>query len=189
MVSDCIAESITCSLSVIITERDLNIDNQIIVEDSHAAYSLMCANWFNNPADKMKLIGVTGTNGKTSVTYMLKTILEANSEKVGLIGTIQNIINDEVFEAKNTTPDAFELNQMFAQMLECGTTCVVMEVSSHALEQCRVYNMNFEAAIFTNLTQDHLDYHLTMENYLEAKKKLFKMCKIAILNSDDEYQR
>ncbi|MBR6509736.1 MAG: UDP-N-acetylmuramoyl-L-alanyl-D-glutamate--2,6-diaminopimelate ligase [Clostridia bacterium] len=175
--------------SVIVTERDLNIDNQIIVEDSHAAYSLMCANWFSNPADKLKLIGVTGTNGKTSVTYMLKTILEANGEKVGLIGTIQNIINGEVFEAKNTTPDAFELNHMFAQMVECGTTCAVMEVSSHALEQCRVYNLNFEAAIFTNLTQDHLDYHLTMENYLEAKKKLFKMCKIAILNSDDEYYK
>ena len=175
--------------SVIVTERDLNIDNQIIVEDSHAAYSLMCANWFSNPADKLKLIGVTGTNGKTSVTYMLKTILEANGEKVGLIGTIQNIINGEVFEAKNTTPDAFELNRMFAQMVECGTTCAVMEVSSHALEQCRVYNLNFEAAIFTNLTQDHLDYHLTMENYLEAKKKLFKMCKIAILNSDDEYYK
>lgn len=175
--------------AVIVTEHDLNIDNQIIVKDTHAAYSLMCANWFSNPADKLKLIGVTGTNGKTSVTYMLKTILEANGEKVGLIGTIQNIINDEVFEAKNTTPDAFELNRMFSEMVECGTTCAVMEVSSHALEQCRVYNLNFEAAIFTNLTQDHLDYHLTMENYLEAKKKLFKMCKIAILNSDDEYHK
>ena len=173
--------------AVIIAERDTGCENQIIVPDTHAAYSEICAAWFSNPAKKLKLIGVTGTNGKTSVTYMMKKILEAAGEKVGLIGTIQNMIDDKVFEAKNTTPDAYELNALFADMLNAGCTYAVMEVSSHALEQCRVYNLDFDAAIFTNLTQDHLDYHVTMENYLEAKKKLFKMCKVAVINSDDEY--
>lgn len=173
--------------SVVITERDLGLENQIIVEDSHAAYSEICANWFGRPADKLKLIGVTGTNGKTSVTYMIKKILEASGEKVGLIGTIQNMICDNVIEAKNTTPDAYELNALFADMVNAGCSYAVMEVSSHALDQCRVYKLNFEVAIFTNLTQDHLDYHITMENYLDAKKKLFRMCKVAIINSDDEY--
>ncbi len=173
--------------AVIVAERDTGCKNQIIVEDSHVAYSTICANWFGNPAEKLKLIGVTGTNGKTSVTYMIKKILEATGEKVGLIGTIQNMIGNTVVEAKNTTPDAYELNSIFADMAEQGCSYAVMEVSSHALEQCRVYNLTFEAAIFTNLTQDHLDYHITMENYLNAKKKLFKMSKVAIINSDDEY--
>jgi len=173
--------------AVIIAERDTGLKNQIIVEDSHAAYSEICANWFSRPADNLKLIGVTGTNGKTSVTYMIKKILEAAGEKVGLVGTIQNMICDKVIETENTTPDAYALNELFAEMVKSGCSYAVMEVSSHALEQCRVYNLNFEAAIFTNLTQDHLDYHITMENYLNAKKKLFKMCKVAIINSDDEY--
>lgn len=173
--------------AVIITERDLGLASQIIVEDSHAAYADMCAKWFGNPAKALKLIGVTGTNGKTSVTYMLKKILETAGFKVGLIGTIQNMICDEVIATENTTPNAYDLNSLFALMKAKGCTNVIMEVSSHALDQCRVYNLNFEVAMFTNLTQDHLDYHKTMENYLAAKKKLFKMCKTAVVNSDDEY--
>lgn len=175
--------------AVIVAEEDTGLPNQIIVENTHAAYADICAKWFGSPADSLKLIGVTGTNGKTSVTYILKKILESFGEKVGLIGTVQNMICDEVYEAKNTTPNAYELNSLFAQMKEKGCTYAVMEVSSHALDQCRVYNLNFEVAMFTNLTQDHLDYHKTMENYLEAKKKLFKMCKIAVINSDDEYAK
>lgn len=173
--------------AIIICEKDLGIENQIIVKNTHAAYADMCAKWFGNPADNLKLIGVTGTNGKTSVTYMLKKILESAGHKVGLIGTIQNMICDEVIATENTTPNAYDLNSLFALMKSKGCTYVIMEVSSHALDQCRVYNLNFDVAIFTNLTRDHLDYHLTMENYLEAKKKLFKMCKIALINSDDEY--
>ncbi len=173
--------------AVIIAERDLGIKNQIIVTNTRLAYSDMCAKWFSNPADSLKLIGVTGTNGKTSVTYMLKKILEAAGHKVGLIGTIQNMIGDEVIASKNTTPNAYELNSLFALMKAQGCTYVIMEVSSHALDQYRVYNLTFEEAVFTNLTQDHLDYHVTMENYLEAKKKLFKMAKKAVINIDDEY--
>ncbi|MBO5021625.1 MAG: UDP-N-acetylmuramoyl-L-alanyl-D-glutamate--2,6-diaminopimelate ligase [Clostridia bacterium] len=173
--------------AVIVAERDLGLSSQIIVEDTHAAYAEICANWFGNPAKSLKLIGVTGTNGKTSVTYMLKKVLEAAGYKVGLIGTIQNMICDEAIATENTTPNAYDLNSLFALMKAKGCTYVIMEVSSHALDQCRVYNLDFEVAMFTNLTQDHLDYHVTMDNYLAAKKRLFKMCKTALINSDDEY--
>ncbi len=173
--------------AAIIAERDLGLEIQIVVPDTHAAYADLCAKWFGNPAESLKLLGVTGTNGKTSVTYMMKKILENAGYKVGLIGTIQNMIGDEIIAAHNTTPNAYELNSLFALMKAKGCTYVIMEVSSHALDQSRVYRLNFEAAMFTNLTQDHLDYHITMENYLATKKKLFGMCKTAIINSDDQY--
>ncbi len=173
--------------SVVISQQKTGVANEIIVSDTRDVYANMCAKWFGDPADSLKLIGVTGTNGKTSVTYMLKGILEAAGHKVGLIGTIQNMVGDEIIETKNTTPGVYELNRLFSVMKEKGCSYVVMEVSSHALDQKRVCNLTFDAAIFTNLTQDHLDYHITMENYLEAKKKLFSMCKTAIVNSDDEY--
>ncbi len=175
--------------AVIICERDLGLENQVIVENSRAAYAEISANWFSNPAKDLKLVGVTGTNGKTSVTYMMKAALEKVGEKVGLIGTIQNMVGDRVIESRNTTPDVYELNYLFDIMRKEGCTYVVMEVSSHALDQCRVYNLQFEVAVFTNLTQDHLDYHITMDNYLEAKKRLFRMCKTAVINSDDEYSQ
>ncbi len=184
---DYVKQALQQGASVVVCQRDLKLPNQIIVEDTHAAFAIMCANWFGNPADNLKLIGVTGTNGKTSVTYMLKNILEAEGYKVGLVGTIQNMIGDEIIPTSNTTPNAYDLNSLFLLMKEKGCTYVIMEVSSHALDQCRVYNLDFEVAMFTNLTQDHLDYHITMDNYLEAKKKLFSMCKTAVINSDDEY--
>lgn len=173
--------------AVVITEHKMDVDNEIVVSDTRELYADMCSRWFGNPADSLKLIGVTGTNGKTSITYMLKSILEHAGHKVGLIGTIQNMIGSEVIETKNTTPGVYELNRLFSLMKENGCDYVVMEVSSHALDQKRVCALTFEAAIFTNLTQDHLDYHITMENYLMAKKRLFTMCKTAIVNSDDEY--
>lgn len=173
--------------AVIVCEKDLGIENQIIVEDTKRIYADMCAKWFGSPAKDLKLIGVTGTNGKTSTTYMLKCIIEAAGHKTGLIGTIQNLVGDEVLPAKNTTPGIYELNELFAKMKHAGCEYVLMEVSSHALDQQRVCGLQFDVAIFTNLTQDHLDYHKTMENYLEAKKKLFTMCKTAVLNMDDPY--
>lgn len=173
--------------AVVITERKIGLPNEVVVSDTHTTYADMCANWFGRPADSLKLIGVTGTNGKTSITYMLKCVLEAAGHKVGLIGTIQNMIGDEVIPTKNTTPGVYELNRLFSLMRDKGCEYVVMEVSSHALDQKRVCNLCFEVAVFTNLTQDHLDYHITMDNYLNAKKELFKMCKTAIVNSDDKY--
>lgn len=173
--------------AVIVVERDLGIENQLVVDDTHTAYAVMSANWFDNPGKKVKLIGVTGTNGKTSVTYLIKTALEKCGERVGLVGTIQNMIGEQTLASRNTTPDAYELNSLLSLMVKAGCTCVVMEASSHALHQKRIFGMEFEVAVFTNLTQDHLDYHKTMENYLEAKRCLFKMCKTAVINADDEY--
>ena len=173
--------------SVIFCEKDLGLENQIIVEDTKAVYSTLCAAFFGNPSKQLKLIGVTGTSGKTSTTYMIKSLLEKQGKKVGLIGTIQNIIDKEILPAKNTTPDAYELQSLFSLMLKAGCEYVVMELSSYALDQKRVYGEEFECAIYTNLTQDHLDYHITLENYLQAKLKLFKMAKKAVVNIDDEY--
>lgn len=171
--------------AVIIAEQDIGAENQIIVSDTHKAYAEMCANWFGNPTKSLTIVGVTGTNGKTSITYMLKSILEQNGAKVGLIGTIQNMIGGEVFEAKNTTPGIYELQELFSKMRDAGCAYVIMEVSSHALDQGRVEGISFDLALFTNLTQDHLDYHKTMENYLLAKRKLFENCKTAVINFDD----
>jgi len=173
--------------AAIVTERDLELPNQIIVPDSRIAYSTAAANFYGNPAKKLKLIGITGTNGKTTITYLIKHILEHAGKPAGLIGTIHNEIGDMVIPAKYTTPDPMQLHAMLARMAEAGCEYVVMEVSSHALDQKRVHGLGFECAVFTNLTQDHLDYHKTMENYYNAKKLLFSMCKTAVVNIDDEY--
>lgn len=173
--------------AVVIAERDLNLENQIIVDDTHKVLAEMCGNWFGNPQNKLRVIGVTGTNGKTSVCYMLKKIFEHCGYKTGLLGTVQNMIGDEVYPSKNTTPGIFELYSLFAKMVDASCEYVVMEVSSHALDQRRVEGVRFASAIFTNLTQDHLDYHGTMEKYFEAKKLLFTFCDSAVVNFDDEY--
>lgn len=170
----------------VVVERDMGLDNQILVENSRAVYSLICANFFGNPADKLKLIGITGTNGKTTTTFLIKQILENIGKKVGLIGTVQNMICDEVYPAKYTTPDPYELQRLFCEMVKAGCEYVVMEVSSQALAQGRVNGLRFKIGAFTNLTQDHLDYHKTWENYFEAKKILFKNCDIAVTNADDK---
>ncbi len=159
----------------------------IIVSDTRLALALMAKAYFNNPMKKKALVGVTGTNGKTTVTNLFKTIYEATGKVMGLIGTNNNMIGDEVFEAERTTPESLELYELFDYMAGRGADGVVMEVSSHALELKRVGGCEFETAVFTNLTQDHLDFHETMENYFAAKSKLFDMCKNAVINIDDEY--
>ena len=170
----------------VVVEHDLGLENQIIVENSRAVFSPICSNYFNNPADKLKLIGLTGTNGKTTTTFLIKQILENIGKKVGLIGTVQNMIGDEVYPAKYTTPDPYELQKLFSQMVAAGCEYCVMEVSSQALAQGRVNGLRFALGAFTNLTQDHLDYHKTWENYFNAKKLLFENCDIAVTNADDE---
>ena len=174
---------------LIVCEKDMGVQNQIIVPDSKKAYALLCANLFDNPARKMKMIGITGTNGKTTSTYLIKDILEQQGKKVGLIGTIQNMIGYQEIPAKYTTPQAYELNVLLNQMYKSGCEYVVMEVSSMALVQQRLYGIQFDVAIFTNLTQDHLDYHKTMEEYFKAKCILFENSKNIIVNVDDEYGR
>ncbi len=171
----------------VVTKADFGFENTVIVETPSESYAQIAANWFSNPADDLCLLGVTGTNGKTSVTYMLKAILEQTGEKVGLIGTNQNLIGQKVIPSINTTPNPYYLNELFYEMKQSGCKYVVMEVSSHSLIFNNVFGLNYEVAMFTNLTQDHLDFHGSMENYLDAKKKLFKMCKRAVINADDKY--
>lgn len=159
----------------------------ILVGDTRRAYALACANYFDNPARRLRLIGITGTNGKTTTTTLVKEILEANGHKTGLIGTIANMAGARVLPAHLTTPEPFEFQQILRAIADEGCEFAVMEVSSQALDQERVAGCQFEIALFTNLTQDHLDYHKTMENYLHAKQKLFSMCDLGIINVDDNY--
>lgn len=155
------------------------------VPSSRRALAQMAANYFDHPADSMTMVGITGTNGKTTTTYLLKTILESQGCKVGLIGTNQNMIGDEILETERTTPESFELQRLFAQMRDAGCSHVLMEVSSHSLVLDRVYGIEFAVGAFTNLTQDHLDFHKTMEAYRAAKALLFHQCKTGVMNQDD----
>ncbi len=158
----------------------------ILVASDRLALAQLGANYYGNPAKSMQLIGITGTNGKTTGTYLLKHILEETLHaKVGLVGTIQNMIGDEVLETERTTPESYELQALFRQMLDAGCTHVIMEVSSHALVLDRVAGVRFETGIFTNLTQDHLDFHKTMEEYRKAKSLLFSISRNGVVNADD----
>lgn len=171
----------------VLVQRDLGLEGQIIVPDVREAMSRICENFHHSPLADMKLIGVTGTNGKTSTTIILKQILEQLGHKVGLIGTISNMIGDEVIESAYTTPDTCELHALFARMRDAGCDVCVMEVSSFAIEQGRVAGITFDTACFTNLSQDHLDVHGTMEVYFEIKQRLFSMCRRAVVNIDDRW--
>lgn len=156
------------------------------VAASRRALSLVSANWFGHPADAMTMIGVTGTNGKTSVTTILKSVLEKTcGAKVGLIGTIQNMIGDLEMPTERTTPESYEVQKLFAEMRDAGCTHVVMEASSHALYLDRLAGVQFQVGAFTNLTEDHLDFHKTMDAYREAKQILFTQCDTGVFNLDD----
>lgn len=158
------------------------------VENSRRALAVLGANFYGHPAEQMTMVGITGTNGKTSSTYLLKAVLEqALGAKVGLIGTNQNMIGQEVLPTERTTPESFELQGLFARMRDAGCTHVVMEVSSHALALDRVYGVPYAVGAFTNLTQDHLDFHKTMEDYCDAKALLFRRCTVGVVNGDDPW--
>lgn len=175
---------------VIVCEDLLDIEENITVirvNDTRKALAVMGANYYDNPSKKMKIIGVTGTNGKTTSAFMVKTILEEEGKKVGLIGTIANYIGSKKIDTERTTPESLELQELFKEMVDAGCEYCVMEVSSHSLALDRVYGIEFEAGIFTNLTRDHLDFHKTFENYFDAKFKLFDNSKIKITNVDNEY--
>lgn len=173
--------------AAVICERPPQTEMPYIqVKNARLALALASANYFGRPAERMKVIGVTGTNGKTTTTYLLKHLLEqARSAKVGLVGTIQNMIGPQAIETERTTPESYELQKLFAQMVQAGCTHVVMEVSSHALVLDRVAGIHFDVGMFTNLTQDHLDFHKTMEEYRNAKAILFQNCDIGVYNADD----
>ena len=169
----------------ILTERDLHCEKQIIVENTRKAYSCIASNFYDNPAKELKLIGVTGTNGKTSTAFFIRNMLNNQGVKCGLIGTIENDSGDDIAQSVLTTPEPMELQNLFRKMVDNGCEYCVMEVSSQALSQKRVYGLEFEISILTNITIDHLDYHITMENYIDSKLELFKNSKKAIVNIDD----
>lgn len=179
------ADMLKKGAAAVICEYSLGLKKEVVVRNTRSAYAIMCANFFSNPAEELKLIGLTGTNGKTTSTYLIKSLLESAGKKVGLIGTMQNMIGDEVFETSYTTPTSYELQSLFRKMVDAKCEYCVMEVSSQALAQGRVDGLHFAVAVFTNLTQDHLDYHGSMENYRAAKKLLFKRADVAIINKDD----
>ncbi|MCR5729437.1 MAG: UDP-N-acetylmuramoyl-L-alanyl-D-glutamate--2,6-diaminopimelate ligase [Ruminococcus sp.] len=182
------AEMLEKGAAAVVCEHDLGLgDRQIITDNSRKFYGQLCAAWFGHPEKKLKMIGVTGTNGKTTITNVIKHILMSTGHKTGLVGTIQNEIGDEVFHTNNTTPMTFEFMSLLDQMVKAGCEYVVMEVSSFGLVQNRIGTSWFDIAVFTNLTQDHLDYHKDMEDYYQAKKMLFNICDYALCNIDDEY--
>ena len=160
----------------------------ILVSSDRMALAMLGINFFGEPAKSMKMIGVTGTNGKTSVTLLTKHVLErVLGAKVGLIGTMENLIGQEVIPTERTTPENFELQQLFAAMRSAGCEYCVMEVSSHAIALDRVGGVEFDVAAFTNLSEDHLIFHKTMENYCDTKAQLFHRCKAAVFNRDDSW--
>ena len=181
----------------ILTEREtVDVPDGITVlhvADLQEALDVIVPYFYDYPARAMRVIGITGTNGKTTTSYLVRAILRHAGKRVGLIGTIQVMMEDEVFPTANTTPDVIVMQQLLSEMRARGMDAVVMEVSSHALDQGRVAGIEFDTAVFTNLTQDHLDYHKTMENYARAKARLFeyvsaqgtKAGKTAVLNADD----
>lgn len=192
-----IKEAIKKGASVIVSQKPCPIElpigvDYIQVEDVSVAYAIAAAEWFGNPARRLKIYGFTGSNGKTTSTYLLQSIFQANGYQTAVIGTIGYVIGQKKIPATHTTPDAYRLNELFFEALKAGDTHVVMEVSSHSLALNRVYGIPFKGAVFTNFSQDHLDFHKDLESYFQAKAKLFtgkNAAEIRIVNNDNEYCR
>jgi len=187
---DYVLNAIESGAIVVICKKDLDIDENITVikvSDTRKALAITASNVLENPVNDIKLIGVTGTNGKTTSAFMVKSILEKAGYKTGLIGTIANYIGNSKIKAERTTPESLELHKLFKDMRDEEVKYCVMEVSSHSLALDRVYGIRFSQGVFTNLTQDHLDFHKTFENYYEAKLQLFKNATSSIVNIDDSY--
>jgi len=194
-----ITNAISNGAKVVVLEDDASLPDsyfmhtgvvKVVVQNSRVALARMSENFYGNPAAALRMIGVTGTNGKTTTTHAIKSILENSGMRTGLIGTIEYVIGDEVVPAVHTTPESLEINKLLATMVERRCIAAVMEVSSHALHQHRVDGIPFQVGIFTNLTQDHLDYHGSMEEYFGAKKILFEHLSPeswGIVNLDDPY--
>ncbi len=172
--------------AAVIVSRDLGLKEQILVENTREAYAIMCKNLCDGAADKLTLIGITGTNGKTTTAFVVKDILHELGVKSGLIGTVKNMVGDKEFHTELTTPDPYDMHHLFKMMVDDGIKYCVMETSSQAFHQMRLAGIHFKTGVFTNLTQDHLDYHGTIEEYKACKKTLFYNCDNAIINSDDE---
>src|SRR5216110_1148602 len=194
-----IGQAISKGASVIVAEREEK-DPRItclVVEDTRNALADFSATFYGHPARKLKLAAVTGTNGKTTTTFLIKHICESGGLRCGLIGTVRYEIGERILPAIRTTPESLDLQELLAQIANAGCKAAAMEVSSHALAQDRIRGLEWDVAVFTNLTQDHLDFHGTMDNYFEAKAKLFtglseqksKTNPTAVINVDDQIGR
>lgn len=176
----------------LVVEEEVDVPEGVTVikvADSRYAMALIAAAWYGHPASQLKVIGITGTKGKTTTTYMVKSILENAGYKVGLIGTIESIIGDEVIPSANTTPESLTVQEYFRRMLDAGCDCAVMEVSSQGLKLHRTAGITFEIGIFTNIEPDHIgpNEHASFEEYLECKSRLLRQCRIGIVNADDPH--
>ena len=187
-------EVISKRVRCIVVEQDVDTskyenDNLTIikVDNARIALATISAVYYDNPGKKINLIGITGTKGKTTTAYMIRDILNASGKKAGMIGTIYNTYGDVKIEATRTSPESLDLQKLLYDMVNAGMKYCVMEVSSHALALDRVYGLKFLIGVFTNLSEEHLDFHKTMDNYLESKAKLFNMCDLALINGDDIY--
>ncbi|MCF7669420.1 MAG: UDP-N-acetylmuramoyl-L-alanyl-D-glutamate--2,6-diaminopimelate ligase [Verrucomicrobia bacterium] len=193
---DFIPDAVSRGVSAVVCERDAFVPPRvakILVKDAREALALISCVYYDRPSRKMKVIGITGTNGKTTISFILKRMLEVSGIRTGLIGTIRYEIGERMIPAQRTTPEALDLQSMLSQMVRAGCKACVLEVSSHSLHQKRVLGIGFDVALFTNLTQDHLDYHGGMEPYFESKKKLFDGLRedlrpnAAVVNIDDKF--
>lgn len=178
--------------AALVVQEDVKVPEDVTVikvKDTREALAFLSAAWFDYPADSLKVIGVTGTKGKTTTTYMVKSILESAGYRVGLIGTIEAVIGDTHIPAANTTPESYLVQQYFRQMLDEGCQCAVMEVSSQGLKMHRVDGFTFEIGIFTNIEPDHIgpNEHASFEEYLSCKAMLFSKCRLGIVNVDDPH--
>ena len=184
-------KAIEAGAKVVLCEKKIDIKSEgvtvLLVNEGRKALATMSANYYGHPTKSLKLIGVTGTNGKTTTVYLLKSMLEKAGKKVGLVGTIANYIGENKLKSERTTPESLELQKLFKDMVDANCEYCVMEVSSHSLELDRVYGCEFEVGIFTNLTRDHLDFHKSFDNYYNAKFKLFERSKASVINVDDDY--
>ena len=180
------------AIAVLCEELPAEINEHVTyiqVKDSADALGRTAAAWYGFPSEKLTLVGITGTNGKTTTATLLYELFKMRGYKVGLLSTVKNYVNDEIIEATHTTPDALALNELLKKMVQAGCQYAFMEVSSHAVEQRRIAGLKFDGAVFTNLTRDHIDYHVTFDNYLKAKKRFFDELDknaFALTNIDDK---
>ncbi len=179
-------EALRNGAKAVIVSRDLGLKEQILVENPREAYAIMCRNLSGNAVGKLTVIGITGTNGKTTTAFVVKDILKAMGIESGLIGTVKNMVGEKEFHTELTTPDPYDMHNLFKMMVDDNIKYCVMETSSQAFHQMRLAGIHFHTGVFTNLTQDHLDYHGTIEEYKACKKVLFFNCDNAVVNADDE---
>jgi UDP-N-acetylmuramoyl-L-alanyl-D-glutamate--2,6-diaminopimelate ligase len=185
------AGAVESGAAALVVERELGLDvSQVVVADARAAMAPIAARFWGDPTQRLKVVGITGTNGKTTTAFLVREVLEAAGVQCGLLGTVKQVVGGVEEEVERTTPEAVDLQATFRRMVDAGDEACAMEVSSHALALHRVDAVRFEVALFTNLTQDHLDFHADMEDYFASKRRLFEVgTRVAIVNVDDPYGR